>query len=142
MSIEISSIPGETEVQNIETSARAVETTAPAPVIRMFSLKNVWRLSVAAMISGIIGISAYLYYQQDTPTTLTAQVNIVDELPKVSEDDMTHFLLSVPDMTQTETLPMAGLDNLNIEDMLKDVQDSELQDYVKEMPDLQPEKLN
>jgi hypothetical protein len=114
----------------------------PAKVIRMTGTRQVWKLSVAAMVAGVIGIAAWLFYQQDTAMTMPAQVNINAELPKVSEQEMNDFLLSVPEMPATETPQVAGLDNLNIEDMLKDVQDGELQDFVKDMPELQPEKLN
>lgn len=126
--------------ENLKTSSVPDESVEPAPVIRMFP-KKALKLSVAAMVAGIIGISAYLYFQLDSPVIPTAQVNINAELPKVSEAEMNDFLLSVPDMPQTDILQMAGLDNLDFEDMLKDVQDSELQEFVKET-DLQPEKLN
>jgi hypothetical protein len=128
--------------ENLKKSTVPDVLAGPAPVIRMFSWKKALKLSAAAMVAGIIGISAYLFFQQNSPSVSTAQVNIKAELPKVSEAEMNDFLLSAPDMPQTETLQMAGLDNLDFEDMLKDVQDSELQEFVKEMPDLQPEKFN
>jgi hypothetical protein len=117
-------------------------TPETAPVIPMFRKRQVWKLSVAAMLAGIIGISAWFYFQQAAAPFSPAQVNVKAELPKVSEDEITDFLLSVPEMPQAETPQVAGLNNLNVEDMLKDVQDGELQDFVKEMPDLQTEKLN
>lgn len=113
-----------------------------ATVIPMFRKRQAWKLSVAAMVAGIIGISAWFFFQQETASFDPAQVNVKAELPKVSEDEIADFLLSVPEMPQAETISVAGLDNLNVEDMLKDVQDGELQDFVKEMPDSQPEKLN
>lgn len=94
------------------------------------------------MIAGIIGISAWFFYQQENSSNPTLQVNVNAELPGVSEEEINEFLLSVPEMPFSETLQVAGLDNFNVEDMLKDVQETELQDYVREMPDLSPEKLN
>jgi hypothetical protein len=128
--------------EQLQKSARLENFTEPAPVITMYRKRQVWKLSVAAMVAGIIGISAWFFYQQEITSTPSLQVNINAELPGVSEEEMTDFLLSVPEMPQAETLQMAGLDNLNVEDMLKDIQEVELQDYVKEMPDLQPDKLN
>jgi hypothetical protein len=128
--------------EQLQKSARHENFAEPAPVITMYRKRQVWKLSVAAMVAGIIGISAWFFYQQENTSVPSLQVNINAELPSVSEEEMTDFLLSVPEMPQAETLQMAGLDNLNVEDMLKDVQEVELQDYVKEMPDLQPDKLN
>ena len=104
--------------------------------------RQVWKLSVAAMIAGIIGITAWFFYQQNATAVSPSMVNVKSELPTVSEEEMNDFLLSVPEMPATETPQVAGLENLVVEDMLKDVQDGELQDYIKDMPDLQPEKLN
>jgi len=126
----------------LKKSTLPVVMPEPAKVIRMSGTRQVWKLSVAAMVAGVIGIAAWLFYQQDTDMAVPTQVNINAELPKVSEEEMNDFLLSVPEMPATETPQVAGLDNLNIEDMLKDVQDGELQDFVKDMPELQPEKLN
>jgi hypothetical protein len=126
----------------LKKSTLPVVMPEPAKVIRMSGTRQVWKLSVAAMVAGIIGIAAWLFYQQDTSMTIPSQVNVNAELPKVSEEEMNDFLLSVPEMPSTETPQVAGLDNLNIEDMLKDVQDGELQDFMKDMPELQPEKLN
>jgi len=128
--------------EQLKKSTLPVVMPEPAKVIRMTGTRQVWKLSVAAMVAGVIGIAAWLFYQQNTAMTIPAQVNINAELPKVSEEEMNDFLLSVPEMPATETPQVAGLDNLNIEDMLKDVQDGELQDFVKDMPELQPEKLN
>jgi len=128
--------------EQLKKSTLPVVMPEPAKVIRMTGTRQVWKLSVAAMVAGVIGIAAWLFYQQNTAIDLPAQVNINAELPKVSEQEMNDFLLSVPEMPATETPQVAGLENLNIEDMLKDVQDGELQDFVKDMPELQPEKLN
>jgi len=128
--------------EQLKKSTLPVVMPEPAKVIRMSGTRQVWKLSVAAMVAGVIGIAAWLFYQQNTAIDLPAQVNINAELPKVSEQEMNDFLLSVPEMPATETPQVAGLENLNIEDMLKDVQDGELQDFVKDMPELQPEKLN
>lgn len=128
--------------EQLKHSVLADKIAQPAPVINMFRRKQVWKLSVAAMIAGIIGISAWFFYQQENSSIPTLQVNVNAELPAISEEEINDFLLSVPEMPFSETLQVAGLDNLNVEDMLKDVQETELQDYVREMPDLSPEKLN
>ena len=128
--------------EQLKKSTLPVEIPEPAKVIRMSVTRQVWKLSVAAMIAGIIGITAWFFYQQNASVVSPSIVNVKSELPKVSEEEMNDFLLSVPEMPATETPQVAGLENLVIEDMLKDVQDGELQDYIKEMPDLQPEKLN
>ena len=128
--------------EQLQKSAIHENLAEPAPVIAMYRKRQVWKLSVAAMVAGLIGISAWFFYQQENSSVPALQVNINSELPKVSEEEITEFLLSVPEMPQAETLQVAGLDNLNVEDMLKDIQEADLQDYVKEMPDLQPDKLN
>jgi hypothetical protein len=123
-------------------SAKLEIQTKQAPVIHMFRKKQVWRLSVAAMIAGLIGISAWLFFTQDSPVFLSSQVTVNSLLPKISEKEIADFLQSDPEIPQMETQEVAGLDNLNLEDMLKDVQDGELQQYIIEKPDLQAEKLN
>jgi hypothetical protein len=128
--------------EQLKKSALPEKIVKPAPVINMFSRRQVWKLSVAAMIAGFIGISAWFFYQQENFSIPPVQVNVNAELPGISEEEINDFLLSIPEMPFAETLQVAGLDNFNVEDMLKDVQETELQDYVREMPDLSPEKLN
>lgn len=124
-----------------ETSGPA-ELVTQAPVVRMNSRTQVWKLSAAAMIAGVIGISAWLMFFQGPVQQPTAHVNVKAELPKVSEKEIEDFLLTAPEMSQPEILQLAGMDNINVEDLLKDVQDDELQDFMKEIPDMQNEKLN
>lgn len=128
--------------KQLTKSTLPVQMSQPAKVIRMSRTRQVWKLSVAAMVAGMIGIAAWFFYQQNGSMNISSQVNVKAELPKVSEEEMNDFLLAVPEMPATEMPQVAGLDNLNIEDMLKDVQDGELQDFVNDVPDLQPEKLN
>ena len=116
--------------------------SAPAPVIHMFRKKQIWKMSVAAAVAGLIGISAWFYFSQDKSMISLEQVNVKAELPKVSDQDMADYLQLVPDLPNPETLPVAGLDNLDIEDMLKNVQDGELQQFISEVPDVQADKQN
>jgi hypothetical protein len=128
--------------ENLRKHALPDKQNNPAPVIQMFRRKQIWKLSVAAMITGLIGISAWLFFSQNVPVLPSSQVNLSTEWPKVSEEEMTNFLKTIPEMPQPETLQVAGLESLNVEDMLKDVQDGELQQFIAEMPDLQTDKLN
>lgn len=107
----------------------------------MSPARQVYRFSVAAAVAGIVGLSAWFYFHQDRQVPI-AQVNINTELPKVSDVEISEFLLTAPDMPQSDIFQVAGLDNLNVEEMLMDVKDGELVEFVKDDLILQPKKMN
>jgi len=117
------------------------EPVIPARILRMSPVKQMYKLAAAAIIAGVIGVSAWFYFHQEKPGTLSlAKINA--ELPTVSEKEMKDFLLTIPEMPQPENFQVAGLENLNFQDMLKDVKDDDLLEFVEESPIVQPEKMN
>ncbi len=131
----------ETVVLPKSVSVEATGENVSGRVISISPARQVYRFAMAAAVAGIIGLSAWFYVHQEEEKPV-AQVNINAELPKVSEKEMSEFLLTAPDMPQAETLQLAGLENLDIEEMLKDVNENELKEYVKDEQVLMPEKMN
>jgi len=137
---KLTSLP-EHNVEESDGNLEISEPVIPAKILRMSPVRQMYKLAAAAIIAGIIGVSAWFYFHQEkTATPSLATINAA--LPTVSEKEMKDFLLTIPDMPQPENFQMAGLDNLNFQDMLKDVNDDDLLEFVEESPIVQPEKMN
>lgn len=117
-----------------------VEAPAPAlaPVIPMG--KNRFRLyAVAASVVAILGFGGLLLKMNQANTRNL--VNIGTELPKVSETEMDEFLNGFPDLSTTEPLVIAG-NPAEIEDMISDVDEQGLKEFLSDQPETTPIKLN
>ena len=137
---KLTSFPGR-NAEETDGNSEFSEPVIPAKILRISPVRQLYKLAAAAIVAGIIGVSAWFYFHQEkTDTPSLATINA--ELPTVSEKEMKDFLLTIPDMPQPENFQVAGLDNLNFQDMLKDVNDDDLLEFIEESPIVQPEKMN
>jgi hypothetical protein len=137
---KLSSIPGRTS-EILNGGQEISEPVIPAKILRMSPVKQMYKLAAAAIVAGLIGVSAWFYFHQEQ-TGMPSIAKINAELPTVPEKEMKDFLLTIPDMPEPENFQVAGLDNLNFQDMLKDVKDDDLLEFVEESTIVQPEKMN
>lgn len=114
------------------------EAPALAPVIPM--KKSRFRLyAVAASVVAILGFGGLLLKMNLTNSG--SLVNIGTELPKVSENEMDEFLNGFPDLSVTEPIVIAG-NPAEIEDMISDVDEQGLKEFLSDQPETTPIKLN
>lgn len=111
---------------------------ALAPVIPM--KKNRFRLSaVAASVVVILGFGAILLKMNQGDNRNLA--NIGTQLPKVSETEMDDFLNGFPDLSIAEPFVMAG-NPAEVEDMIREVDEQGLKEFLSDQPETMPTKLN
>lgn len=115
------------------------EVKAPVPVVRM-SANRFSRLAVAASIVAILGIGAWLF-TMDRPGDDVMDLSVNKELPKVSEKEMDEFLSGIPDISIPE--PIVGAGNPGeAEEMMRDIDEEGLKDFLSDQPEITPLKLN
>ena len=103
----------------------------PAKVVSMG--RKIMRYAVAAVVVGIMAIGGWLYFNTKTVVTPgVAGVETISDDTKVSEEEMTNFL-------ENETVTAAittsfdndtDMDEADVKEMLSDVSEDELQQYL------------
>ncbi|MEJ7769750.1 MAG: hypothetical protein WKF89_18165 [Chitinophagaceae bacterium] len=111
-----------------------VKQTQKGPLIRLFPSKNIFRYSVAALLAGIISVSAWLFIQDSKPVSPSTDLTGIE---KISDDEIVSYLENSsvsPAEGNGESGSFASFE-LKVEDvkeMLADVPDEELQLYLEQ----------
>jgi hypothetical protein len=94
--------------------------------------RRLMRYAAAAILTGAVAIAGWFYFNKDSDAgPVMAQIEKISDDTKVSEDDMSSFL-------ESETLPAPintavvndDIDESDIKEMLADVSEDELQQYI------------
>ncbi|MGB8191021.1 MAG: hypothetical protein WCF67_03835 [Chitinophagaceae bacterium] len=116
-----------------------VKEAEPAKVIRMNPARRLMRYAAAAVITGAIAIGGWLYFNNDKPVTdpdtKLAAVDKISDDSKVSDEEMASYLENETFIaTNTASVENTGKDDeLNasdVKEMLSDVSEDELKDYL------------
>ena len=111
----------------------------PAQVVSM--PKNRFRhYAVAASIIAILGLGALIYNMSQQQGNMDP-LSVSKELPKVSEKEMDEFLSGFPDITVPEPIVVAG-NPAEAEEMMRDLDEEGLKDFLSDQPEITPKKLN
>jgi hypothetical protein len=73
---------------------------------------------------------------------LTPDLHVFSELPKMNSTELNSYLLNSPDDVPADPLPLAGLDEVDFESLINEVNDNELSEFLTENPSLRIESLN
>lgn len=115
------------------------QADTPAVVVSM-SGNRMARFAIAASIIAVLGIGAWLFnMNQADPEIIDLSVN--KELPKVSEKEMDEFLRGIPDVSIPEPIVVAGNPG-EAEEMMRDIDEEGLKDFLSDQPEITPLKLN
>lgn len=98
----------------------------------------------AASIVAILGLFS-LFFALSNNEKAAAEVDIAAELPKLPDAEIKAFLWGEDDVLVMEPVQgpsLAGLEDLALEDLIKDVKDAELQQFIIDNPELLPGKIN
>lgn len=109
------------------------EQRQPAKVVSMG--RRVMRVAVAALVAGVMAIGAWLYFGTTSgPEVASAGIEKISDDNKISDEEMTRFL---ENESLTASVSTAAFDDSNIDmdeadikEMLSDVSDDELQQYL------------
>jgi hypothetical protein len=117
----------------------ATGAKTPAPIVSM--PKNRFRLyAVAASLVAILGFGALIYNMSEQQGNMDP-LSVSKELPKVSEKEMDEFLSGFPDITVPEPIVVAG-NPAEAEEMMRDIDEECLKDFLSDQPEITPQKLN
>ncbi|MDX2047991.1 MAG: hypothetical protein SFU87_14465 [Chitinophagaceae bacterium] len=109
-----------------------------AKVVALPRKRSLMNYAAAAIITGFIALSAWLLFFNNGTKTGVSQstlVNIDEELPKVSDEEMAKYLENIP-LIATEEMPVADNEEADMESILKDMPENELQQYLQENPEI------
>jgi hypothetical protein len=107
--------------------------SAPRAKVVPMAKKGWMRLAAAAMITGIIGLSGYFYFNQKN--NFDADKPIAQQLKNVSTTELSEFIKTA-DITaaSTEMAQTATTSQKEVEKMLTDVSDKELDAFLAQVP--------
>jgi hypothetical protein len=103
----------------------------PAKVVSMG--RKIMRYAVAAMVAGIMAIGGWLYFSGDNVTGDVANIEKISDDAKVSEEEMNKFLENGSLTATVSTVAFdteAEMSETDVKEMLTDVSDDELQQYL------------
>jgi hypothetical protein len=101
-------------------------------------------LYAAASIVVLLGLLTLFYMLTTEQGKSTTPVNITAELPKLPESELKDFLLGEDELVlePVSSPSLAGLEEIDLEGLIKDVNEDELQQFISENPNPLPEKMN
>jgi hypothetical protein len=120
----------ETPVFHINTRGRVVQISTRR---RM--------LYLAAAVVVLLGVFT-LFYRLGDSTIPQAPLNISEQLPALSTEELNGYLTSSPELMPVEPLSIAGLEEIDFENILDNVNVGELQEFINENPSYQIENIN
>jgi hypothetical protein len=113
-----------------------------ARVVPMYPAKKTWMLYAAAAIVALVGVFSLFYLVSNNDGTSGTDLNLSAELPKLKSTELNTYLLNSPDDVPAEPLSLAGLDEIDFESLIDEVNDKELSEFLSENPSLRIEALN
>jgi hypothetical protein len=130
-----------------QLSAARPENENPAPKqpgkVINFGAGRLRVLYAAASIVALLGFFTWFFVMNNRPGTgPTAAVNINSELPKVSANEMAIYLESVPEDLNLEPISLAGVEEADLDEIMNEINESELQQFINENPGLQENNMN
>jgi hypothetical protein len=116
--------------------AKVVEMHRPGKLRVMFA---------AAAVTAILGIFTWFYLMNDGNETAlpeTVAVNLNSELPQVSETEISRYLATTPENIQVEPLSLAGVEETDLDEIMNEINENELQQFINENPAFKIENMN
>lgn len=117
----------------------------PTKVVHMYRPGKLRLLYAAAAITAILGFFTWFYLinnENETVQPETLAVNVNTELPKVSENEINNYLSTIPENILVEPLSLAGVEEADFEEIMDQINENELQQFINENPALKLENMN
>jgi len=116
--------------------AEKEDSHKPARVVKMFQPRKTFRLAVAAVTVGIIGVAAWLFMREPatnqyaTKTDIEVQKELKNKVGEISENELANFIESSTTLTFTDSTSMVEIGEDEVKLMLADIPDQELEKYL------------
>jgi hypothetical protein len=108
----------------------------------MYPVKRNRILYAAAAMAALVGLFSLFNLVNHKQQEALPTVNVSAELPKLNASELNSYLLTSPDDDQAEPLSLAGLEEIDFESLIDEVNDKELSEFLIENPSLRIETLN
>jgi hypothetical protein len=119
-----------------QSTAKLVEMYRPGRI-------RVWY--AAAAVTAILGLFTWLYLVNNGNVTgqpETVAVNLNSELPQVSESEISRYLATIPENIQVEPLSLAGVEEADFDEIMNEINENELQQFINENPAFKIDNMN
>lgn len=100
-------------------------------------------LYAAASIVALLGFFTWFFaMNNDAATGTTVAININSELPKLSATEMANYLETAPEELNVEPLSLAGVEEADLDEIMNEINEAELQQFINENPVLLEKNMN
>ncbi|HEX5667168.1 MAG TPA: hypothetical protein VFX73_00125 [Chitinophagaceae bacterium] len=117
----------------------------PAKVVEMYRPGRLRVWYSAAAVTAILGLFTWFYLANNGNETVqpeTVAVNLNAELPQVSETEINSYLATIPENIQVEPLSLAGVEEADFDEILNEINENELQQFINENPAFKIDNMN
>ena len=97
--------------------------------------------AVAASVIVVLGFGALLFSQLSSDNSQLPTGNASVELPKLSDKEMDTFLKTFPDLASNDPITAINIP-VDVEEMISDVDEEGLHEFLSDLPDVKSDKLN
>jgi hypothetical protein len=111
----------------------AVQTQQPAKVVSMRFTRRVMQYATAAVVAGVVIVAGWMYFGKTDNGTIVPPV-VADKLEKVSDAALENYIENQTVVLPAEAAVPAGsaeIDANDMKEMLADVTDEDLQQYIE-----------
>ena len=119
---------------------------AQQPLAKVVKLGQPNRLRVlyaAASIVALLGFFTWFFVVNNSSSSEgKVAVNIYSELPKLSATEMANYLETAPVDLNLEPLSLAGVEEADLDEIMKEINEAELQQFINENPVLLEKNMN
>jgi hypothetical protein len=130
----------------VDEQAPEIGNPTQHPLAKVVKLGQPGRLRVlyaAASIVALLGFFTWFFVvNNSSPTEGKFAVNIYSELPKLSATEMANYLETAPVELNLEPLSLAGVEEADLDEIMKEINEAELQQFINENPVLLEKNMN
>lgn len=117
----------------------------PAKVVEMYRPQRLRMLYAAAAVTAIIGFFTWFFVINNNNEPVQPEsvvVNMNSELPMVSESEISSYLATTPENIPLEPLSLAGVEEADFDEIMNEINENELQQFINENPTFKIENMN
>ena len=113
----------------------------PTKVVSLFARKKILRYAAAAIVTGVLVVSSFFFFNGNQSSNIA---NPVADIQRVSDEEIINYL-DYQDITAIDAGTSSASSDINVEDlkeMLTDIPDEELQQYLSQYSDTKQAVVN
>lgn len=115
-----------------------------AKIVSFNSRARFRTLMAAASIVAVLGVGIWLFQMNPKPAAKIndTTLNINSELPKLSANEITNYLDSLPEEINLDPISLAGVEEIDLDKVMENINEAELEQFIKENPGFTEKNMN